>query len=120
MTGLSRERDLLVRQLFARLTSAYGQLWSSRFSERQLLDAAVLEWGIALQDRTPAELSRAVQYFISAGNKMPPTLPEFVAAARPRAQDTWSPRPKALAAPEREKQRKDKRRFVAECREVLK
>lgn len=72
----------LVSQLFVRMQSIYGHLWSSRFASAQMLEAAKIEWGVSLARHDVAAVWRAVEACKGEFDK-PPTLPEFLRLCRP-------------------------------------
>lgn len=90
----------LVEQLFVRMQSIYGHLWSSRFPTAQMLAAAKNEWGAALYGLHIDRINRALD--ICATRQVyptPPTLPQFGALCQPQLAPYHKPAPKALPAP---------------------
>lgn len=78
----ARLSEQLVSQLFVRMQSIYGGLWSARFSGDRLLEAAKAEWALELANRDEETLARAVEACKRQFDR-PPTLPEFSRLCRP-------------------------------------
>lgn len=89
----------LTNQLFVRMQSIYGHLWSSRFANAQMLAAAKAEWATALYGCHVNDINRAIEACKREYDK-PPTLPEFLKLCRPEAMAPYHrPGPPALPAP---------------------
>lgn len=65
-----------VDQLFTRMQSKYGHLWSSRFGSVDAVKAGKLEWGHALAGASHEQLSEALRR-LDEDHPMPPSLCEF-------------------------------------------
>lgn len=93
--------DRLVQQLFVRMQSTYGHLWSSRFGSAELFAAAKAEWARALGRYDAMVVSRAVEGCQQQYDK-PPTLPEFLRLCRPvpEAHRAYRALPAPLADPQ--------------------
>lgn len=68
-------------QLFVRLGSMYGHIFTSRWPTADLYDAAMAEWSIALGKFDADTLSAALRSCLDRYPK-PPTLPEFYQLCR--------------------------------------
>lgn len=105
----------LIEQLFVRMSSIYGHLWSSRFASAAMLEAAKAEWASALYGLHVDAVTRAINA-CAKRHKMPPTLPEFLALCKPEAAPYHKPAPKLLEAP---RNPEIARAALAECRRIL-
>lgn len=77
-----RVSNARISELFVRMNSIYGHLWSSRFPDARLLQAAKAEWAMALSKRDGEAIRRAV-LVCQQQYDMPPTLPQFARLCRP-------------------------------------
>ena len=67
----------LVSQLFIRMNSIYGHLWSSRFKTDRMLQAAKMEWGMSLAKYSRDDLEFAIAQ-CKRVYQTPPSLPQFL------------------------------------------
>ena len=100
----SRLSERVVDRLFVRLTSIYGHLWASQYSEPRTLIAARAEWAHALGDFTLDQIADGINRSTAAYER-PPTLPQFKKlCARPKVEPlhvTYQPMPSVPADPAR-------------------
>lgn len=68
--------DKIISQLFVRMGSMYGHLWTSRWPDQNTLAAAKSEWANALSCFSTDELSTAFRLCLKRFPKAP-SLPEF-------------------------------------------
>lgn len=73
--------DKVISQLFIRMQSNYGHLWTSRWPDNNTFTAAKAEWSNALSCFNTESLSIAIRLCLKRF-PMPPSLPEFYLLCR--------------------------------------
>ena len=77
----------MVENLFTSLYLKYQHLWSSQFHSAKMEDAALLEWGRALDGFSQRVVSRALDDCLLMYPNRPPLVGQFLALCRQRADD---------------------------------
>lgn len=96
-----------MRRLWRRMADVYGQRWASGYGD--VTGPAFETWGRALADVAPEQVGRGIAACLDRPDPWPPSLPEFRALCRPRAEvpaPCHRLRPKALPEPAEAKARR--------------
>ena len=73
--------------VFSRFASIYGNRWTASYAGNAG-EAALAEWGNALQGTTHADIDQAILRCIRRADGWPPTLPEFLTMCRGESEPT--------------------------------
>lgn len=71
-----------IARVFVRMQSAYGHLWTSRFGDGRVLEAAKREWALRLGRFDLETIGRALDLCATAYPDRPPTLGQMVGLCR--------------------------------------
>ena len=93
--------ERVIERLFERFTGMYGQGAMSRMWLETPLHEVKAVWGHSLARFTLDELHNGLRNLESAGKPFPPSLPEFVAACKHKAEPVPAMHRPALPVPKR-------------------